>query len=62
MHASQVGHHHAADHHVVEVRDYEVGIGDMNVHGQRCQEQAGESADGEQSDEAEGIQHRRVDS
>ena len=51
----------AAHHDVVEVRDHEVGVGDVDVHAERGQEQAGEAADGEQADEAEGVQHRRLE-
>src|SRR6202162_6298304 len=59
MHSSHVGHDHPADHHIVEMGNYEIGIGDMNVHGQRGQEQSGEATDGEEANEAEGIQHGR---
>ena len=59
MYAAQVGHDHAADHYVMEVRDDEVGVGQMDIDCHGRQEQAGKSADGEQPDEAERVQHGR---
>ena len=56
-----VGHHHAADHHVVEVGDHEVGVGDVHVETERGQEHAGQAANREQADEAERVQHRRLE-
>ena len=58
MDASHVGHHHPADHDVMEMRDNEVGVRDMNVDCQCRQEQAGETAYRKQPDETEGVQHR----
>ena len=55
---AEVGHDGAADHDVVEVGDDEVGVGDVDVDAERGQEQAREAADGEQADEAEGVEHR----
>ena len=59
MHAAEVGHQRAAHHDVVEVGDDEVGVGDVDVDAEARQEQSGQAADGEQADEAEGVQHRR---
>ena len=50
----------AADHDVVEVRDDEVGVGHVDVEAERGEEQAGQAADREQADEADGVEHRRV--
>ena len=44
----------------MEVRHHEVGIGDVHVKAERRQKHAGQAAHGEQADEAEGIQHRRL--
>ena len=38
--AAEVAHDRAADHDVVEVRDDEVGVGDVHVDAERRQEQA----------------------
>ena len=50
----------AAHHDVVEVGHDEVSVGDVDVDAQRRQEQAGQAADREQADEAEGVEHRRL--
>ena len=50
----------AAHHHVVEVRDDEVGVVQVDVDGQRAEEQAGQAADGEEQQERERVEHRRV--
>src|ERR1051326_7122518 len=58
MQASHERRDHAADHHVVEVSDDEVGVREVNVSGKRCEEQAGPSADrpvGGVSDEEGGV-------
>ena len=60
MQAAQVSHDRSAHHDVVEVRDDKVGVVDVHVDRQRRQEQPGETAYGEQADEAKGIQHRRL--
>ena len=60
MQAAQVSHQCPADHDVVEVGDHEIGIGDVHVDTQGGEEQAGEAADGEQTDEAERVKHGRV--
>src|SRR6266568_3224459 len=59
MHASQISHDCAADHHVVEVGDHEVGVVNMWVNPQGGQEESGEPTDGEQSNKSERIEHRR---
>ena len=61
MQAAEIGRHHAADHDVVEMRDHEIGVGDVDVIGEAGEEQPGQAADGEQADEAERIEHRRVE-
>src|SRR5271165_84342 len=60
MHAAEISHDRAADHDVVEVGDYEICIGDVNVDSQAGEEETGESADGEQAEESEGVEHGRV--
>ena len=57
----EIGRHRAADHDVVEMRDDEVGAGDLHVDGNRGEEETGQPADGEQTDESERIQHRRLE-
>ncbi len=47
-------------HDVVEMRDHEVGVVDMNVQAQAGEEQSGEAANQKKSDEAERVEHRRV--
>ena len=59
--AAEVGHHRAADHDVVEVRDDEVGVVHVHVEAERGEEQPGQAADGEQADEAERVEHRRLE-
>ena len=61
MDAAEVGHDRAADHDVVEVGDDEIGVGDVDVDAERGEEEAGQAADGEQADEAEGVEHGRVE-
>jgi hypothetical protein len=55
----EVSHENAADHHVVKVSHHEVRIGYVHIDTERCQEQSGESADQEQPNKAERIEHRR---
>ena len=50
-----------AHHHVMEVRHHEVGVGHVNVQADRGKEQTGQAADGEQADEAEGVEHRGLE-
>src|SRR5579863_3538173 len=45
--AAEEGDHGAAHHYVMEVRDYEIGVGEVDVDGERREEDAGEAADGE---------------
>src|SRR5262249_7463681 len=56
---ADVTHDRAADHDVVEVRDDEVGVMEMNVEAEASKEKAGKTADGEEADEAERVEHRR---
>ena len=51
----------AAEEHVVQVRDDEVGVGHLPVDRERGEEDPGEAADREDADEAERPQHRRVE-
>lgn len=41
----------------MEVGDDEVGLGEVHVHPERAEEDAGASADDEQADKAEGVDH-----
>ena len=59
MQAAEEGDHGAAHHDVMEVSHDEVGVGQVDVDRQRAQEDAGQSADREQQQERDGIQHRR---
>ena len=47
VHTGQECHQHAADHDEVEVRHDKVGLGQMNVHSQRTEEDSRQAADGE---------------
>ena len=60
MHAAEVGRHGAADHDVVEMRDDEIGVGEMHVERERGEKQPGHAPDREQADEAERVEHRRA--
>src|SRR5260370_19175499 len=60
MQSAEIAHESAADHDVVEVRDYKVSVGDVNVDSQRGQKEAGQSAHREQTEEAESVEHGRV--
>ena len=51
--AAEISHDRAADHDVVEVRDDEVGVGDVDVQADRGEEEPGQPADREQPDEAD---------
>ena len=51
----------AAEEHVVEVRDDEVGVLHLPVDRERGEEDPGEAADREDGDEAEREEHRRVE-
>ena len=53
VHAGQERPHHSSHHDVVEVRHDEVGLGQMDVQPERCEEDACQPADGKQADEAE---------
>ena len=60
MHTRQERHQHAAHHHEVEVRHDEVRLRQVDIHAERAKEYACETANGEQSDEPEGVQHRSL--
>src|SRR5689334_2409279 len=53
-------HNHPADHNVMKMRDHKVGVSYMHIDRERGQEQAGQPADGKQSDEAQRIKHWRL--
>ena len=53
--------HHRADHDVVEMRDDEVGVMQVHVGAERRDEQAREPPHREQADEAQRVDHRRVE-
>ena len=55
--AGEEGHQHAADHDEVEVGDDEVGLREVNIHSERTKKDTRQSADREESDEGEGIEH-----
>ena len=42
----------------MEVGNDEVSLGQVNVHAERSEKDAGEATDGEQADKAEGVNHR----
>ena len=58
--AAEIAHHRAAHHDVVKVGHDKVRAVQVHVCGQRGQEQAGQSAHGEQADEAQRVEHRSV--
>ena len=61
VHAGQIRNKHASYHHVVEVRDHEVSCRHVHINADRSEEQSGQSADGKQTDEGQGIEHRRIE-
>ena len=61
MQGGEEGGHHAAHHDVVEMRDDEISLRHMDVDRQRREEEPGQPAQGEEADEAERIEHRRVE-
>src|SRR5579864_2262014 len=58
--ASEIGHQSTSDHDVVEMRHDEISVGDVHVKSEGGEERAGEAANRKKSDEAEGVEHRRV--
>src|SRR5258708_1290448 len=58
--AADVGHDCAADHDVVEVRDDEIGVVNVNVQAEAGEKETGEAADHEETNEAERINHGRI--
>src|SRR5579872_2360672 len=60
MYATQVCHYHPADHHIVKVRNHEIGVGDVDIYGHGRQEKPCQAADSEQSYETERIEHRSL--
>ncbi len=60
VHGGEEGEAGAAEHDVVEMADHEMGVVDVDVGGGRAEHQAGQAADGEEQDEGEGEQHRRL--
>ncbi len=59
--ATEIAHDRSAHHDVVEVGDDEIGVVDVHVDAEAAEEQSGKPADEEQSQESEGIEHRRVE-
>src|SRR5690348_3529690 len=59
--AAKISRYHRSHHYVMEMRDDEVGVVQMNIGRQRSEEQASEAADGEEADEAERVDHRRLE-
>src|SRR5262249_31262480 len=57
---SEIGHHRAPDHDVVEMCDDEVRIRHMDIDGERSKKESGESTHREETDETKCIQHRSV--
>src|SRR5207248_11577621 len=55
MHAAEISHDGSTHHNVMEMRDHEVSVSNMDVDTQCGHKQTGKSADSEQADEAEGI-------
>ena len=53
--------HDRAEDHVVEVRDHEVAVGDVEVQRRRAEDDAGQPAEQERDQEADGPQHRRLE-
>src|SRR4051812_27485898 len=58
MQASQKGHHHPTDHNIVKMRNHEERIMEMNVHSEGGNKKACKSADGEEADKSQRIEHR----
>src|SRR5271167_779674 len=58
--SADVSRYSAAHHDVVEMGDHEVGVVQMNVQPQTGEEQAGQAADQEKSDEAQRVEHGRI--
>jgi hypothetical protein len=54
--AAEVGHHHD----VVEVRDDEIRVVDVDIQADGGEEQSGQAADREQADEPDCVEHRRL--
>ena len=61
MQAAEIGGHHGSHHDVVEMRDDEVCVMEVHIGRERSQEQSGQAADREQTDEPEGVEHRCVE-
>src|SRR6476661_10819708 len=58
VNATQVCHQHAADHDVVEMGNDEVRVVEVDIQPKGRQKQPCKSADGEQCDENESVEHR----
>src|SRR5580704_7724418 len=59
--AAEIAHDCAANHDVVKVGDHEIGVVNVNVGAQAAEEEAGQAADQEESQEAKGVEHWRVE-
>src|ERR1700735_115315 len=60
MNASQVSHHRAADHNVMEMSHNKIGAVQVHVSGERSEKKSSEAAHGEQADKAQRIEHGSV--
>src|ERR1700722_18644824 len=60
VNSSQVSHHGAADHNVMEMGHDEIGAIQMYVSGERSEKQAGQAAHGEKTDKTQGIKHGSI--
>src|SRR5258708_3204918 len=60
MQAAKIAKQGPSYHDVVEMRHYKVGVTHMHVNRKRCQKKSGHTANCEQRDEGERVEHRRV--
>ncbi len=59
--STQERDHRAAHHHVVKVRNHEVGVVQVHVDRERAEEHPRQAADRKQHDERKGIDHRSIE-
>src|SRR5690348_5209299 len=57
MKSAEICEHHATDHYVVKVSDHKISVMHVHIDAKRGKEEAGQSADGEQSQKGDGIEH-----
>jgi hypothetical protein len=60
MKAPHERHDHSADHNVMKMRDHEISVMYMHIHGQRCQEYPGHTTNSKKANETDGVQHGRI--